>query len=579
MLRFFEREKADVVLLYLNVIMVLPILFLEILYEENIIVDETFQDLVIFKYIIEKLTLIYFCNYMDKNKLKEVNKYAFLDINKDYYNKMEDIIKKELKEIEKESKYDDAIIANINYDKRQTNSTNYTYLLTYNNTSNTKTSTSAFNDNRYITVIDSKEDEIKGVDLKVHTEINKPNKDFVLNGQTKYDTRIEKQSLRTNITYTLYNTMGQENRGVHVDAYGTNKSRYVISVNNGKSWLTYNSSDNNWKEVQLSDVYDQGVTINDLASRTVMNALPTDYKSKIKIACAISSDAFNSTFHIHDLDIEFEDNNGPEATEIVNTTDHDYVYVKGVFVDKENDDVRYRVLSKNQVSPEYTQLYPNSDGAYLRAKNNEKFNFKFPLYKFSNGANYLKIETMDTRGVKSEKIINFTLIQGSPEVKIKSHNQFYADILMSHSMNRKFRFQIYINGTQKAPVKEGEWSEWLNPTDYKNNTFELNYTWNTNDVLIGLPNEIEIRVQDELKTITFTKFSIVGEYKSLLFKDENNFYYSTDTGDVLQTLDFGTVIGVYVDQSTGKEYPTTIGIINYSKDGTHVVPARPKGGK
>ena len=103
MLRFFEREKSDVVLLYLNAIMVLPILFLEILYEENIIADETFQDLVIFKYIIEKLTLIYFCNYVDKDKIKEANKYAFLDINKDYYNKMEDIIKKEFKEMEKES--------------------------------------------------------------------------------------------------------------------------------------------------------------------------------------------------------------------------------------------------------------------------------------------------------------------------------------------------------------------------------------------------------------------------------------------------------------------------------------------
>ena len=53
MLRFFEREKTDVALLYLNVIMVLPILFLEILYEENIIVDETFRDLAIFKYIIK----------------------------------------------------------------------------------------------------------------------------------------------------------------------------------------------------------------------------------------------------------------------------------------------------------------------------------------------------------------------------------------------------------------------------------------------------------------------------------------------------------------------------------------------
>ena len=104
MLRFFEREKADVILLYLNVILVLPMFFLEILYEETIIADETFQDMAIFKYIIEKLTLIYFGNYMDINILKEANNYAFLDINKDYYNKMKDKIKKEIKNIEIESR-------------------------------------------------------------------------------------------------------------------------------------------------------------------------------------------------------------------------------------------------------------------------------------------------------------------------------------------------------------------------------------------------------------------------------------------------------------------------------------------
>lgn len=103
MLKFFERKKADVILLYLNVIMVLPILLLEILYEEKMIVDETFQDLVMFKYIMEKLTLIYFCNNIDINILKEANKYAFLEINKDYYKEMEDKIKKEIKKIEKES--------------------------------------------------------------------------------------------------------------------------------------------------------------------------------------------------------------------------------------------------------------------------------------------------------------------------------------------------------------------------------------------------------------------------------------------------------------------------------------------
>ena len=89
MLRFFEREKVDVVLLYLKIIMVLPILFLEILYEEKIIDHNVFQDFVVFKYIIERLTLIYFCNNTDKGKLKKANKYAFLNINKDYYGKME----------------------------------------------------------------------------------------------------------------------------------------------------------------------------------------------------------------------------------------------------------------------------------------------------------------------------------------------------------------------------------------------------------------------------------------------------------------------------------------------------------
>ena len=81
-----------------------PIIMLTAREEENIIADETFQDMAIFKYIIEKLTLIYFGNYMDINILKEANNYAFLDINKDYYNKMKDKIKKEIKNIEIESR-------------------------------------------------------------------------------------------------------------------------------------------------------------------------------------------------------------------------------------------------------------------------------------------------------------------------------------------------------------------------------------------------------------------------------------------------------------------------------------------
>ena len=43
-----------------------------------------------------------------------------------------------------------------------------------------------------------------------------------------------------------------------------------------------------------------------------------------------------------------------------------------------------------------------------------------------------------------------------------------------------------------------------------------------------------------------------------------------------ERVDFGKPIGRYVDGTTGKSYPTTMGIIHYSKSGAHIVPTKPK---
>ncbi len=47
-------------------------------------------------------------------------------------------------------------------------------------------------------------------------------------------------------------------------------------------------------------------------------------------------------------------------------------------------------------------------------------------------------------------------------------------------------------------------------------------------------------------------------------------------GQNREIVDFKKTIGKYVDPSTGKSYDTTIGTIHYSKDGTHIVPEKPK---
>jgi hypothetical protein len=43
-----------------------------------------------------------------------------------------------------------------------------------------------------------------------------------------------------------------------------------------------------------------------------------------------------------------------------------------------------------------------------------------------------------------------------------------------------------------------------------------------------------------------------------------------------ERVDFGSIIGNYVDPVTGEKTPTTNGIIHYSKDGVHIVPGRPQ---
>ena len=42
-----------------------------------------------------------------------------------------------------------------------------------------------------------------------------------------------------------------------------------------------------------------------------------------------------------------------------------------------------------------------------------------------------------------------------------------------------------------------------------------------------------------------------------------------------ERVNFGEVIGQYVNPATNEAVNTTVGIINYSKTGTHIVPAQP----
>ncbi|WP_283610441.1 polymorphic toxin type 50 domain-containing protein [Faecalispora anaeroviscerum] len=72
-----------------------------------------------------------------------------------------------------------------------------------------------------------------------------------------------------------------------------------------------------------------------------------------------------------------------------------------------------------------------------------------------------------------------------------------------------------------------------------------------------------------------------GKLKSILSADPQQLLGDfAGTGRKIGTnkerVDFGSVIGKYVNPETGEVVDTTVGIIHYGKNGAHIVPARPK---
>lgn len=103
-LSYYERENIDVIIMFLNVIMILPVLFLEILYEEKLCTYSDFKDIGIFKYIVERIFLIYFIKDVDIKRLSEANKYAFVEINEEYYYNVKSEIQNDFIDMENDIK-------------------------------------------------------------------------------------------------------------------------------------------------------------------------------------------------------------------------------------------------------------------------------------------------------------------------------------------------------------------------------------------------------------------------------------------------------------------------------------------
>ena len=99
-------------------------------------------------------------------------------------------------------------------------------------------------------------------------------------------------------------------------------------------------------------------------------------------------------------------------------------------------------------------------------------------------------------------------------------------------------------GTYQLTLSNSKGNKLLVPYgDLQNMPIDIKYQFDSSDIVVNDTNILKIEFKDNLNSSSSTNYTFTGEYKNILFCDENGEYYTTDKGALLKLLDLGKIIG------------------------------------
>jgi hypothetical protein len=160
------------------------------------------------------------------------------------------------------------------------------------------------------------------------------------------------------------------------------------------------------------------------------------------------------------------------------------------------------------------------------------------------------LKVKDERGQISTWSTNVMITNINPIATI-IHNNFSLKATIGDEDGDTVGYKVSINGVKKFP-EDKEYTDLATQPSY----FE--YRWTSRDLNFGQLNTITVEVIDSYGGKTSYSFQVMGTYQGLIFTDENNDYFSTDIGEILKRLDFGTLVA---GQRSGEK---VIKVMNYN---------------
>jgi hypothetical protein len=264
-----------------------------------------------------------------------------------------------------------------------------------------------------------------------------------------------------------------------------------------------------------TDLANQPVSIN----YTIPNSLLTNLNNKITIN--INNDLnLPSTYTFYTTVYNNVPSGNLNLSQI--TVNSESVNLTGTLVDSDLDNISYRILLNNVEVLSWSQF---TEDPYI--------DYIFKNSDLIIGANKINVEYKDDfknvgLGSWTNTINKF---DNPPTINIQYINGSIIGTITDPDSNL-VQYKIFINGIQTYPV-DGY-------TDLEQ-VANINYQINRNDILINENNIIKVYAQDEIGATITQEISFIGEYVGLMFMDENQQFYTTDIGELLQYLDFGII--------------------------------------
>ncbi|AMM44862.1 putative regulator of chromosome condensation [Bacillus phage SP-15] len=223
------------------------------------------------------------------------------------------------------------------------------------------------------------------------------------------------------------------------------------------------------------------------------------------------------------------------------------VNLSGTITDSEGDKVRYRVLlNGNQKHP--------SVGFTLFEDSPSIVSYVISNSDLVSGSNNVVVEFEDDLGTRATWSGTVIKSNNSPTVKGEVRGLF-LDAELNDLDRDPIQYRILVNGKQIFPENGF--------TNYTVAPYTINYRIPNDAVNKGTTNVVRIEVQDDVGGFTAREITFIGVESGLIFCDATESFYSTDFGEILKYLDFGTIIAgqttsaerVWVKNTLG--YPVT----------------------